>query len=155
MINTIDIKKEITRLLKSKFNYLVYGKEVTEGYKKPSFFVDLRLVSQEDEGINIALKKYHCSIVYFQKKVNESDLLKTTDTIADLLTLKHPRSRKKKMLLRIEDRYIPITGFEQGFTGKNNNIMTIDFDIEFYDFTAERETEEVMRHVVINKELEE
>lgn len=152
MISGQDIKKEIVRLLKNKFSYPVYGKEVTEGYKKPSFFVDLKLSSQADEGINLVSKSYHCSVVYFQKKINEADIMKTTDGIVNLLTARHPRSKKRKLLLKIKDRYLPISNIEQGFTGKNNNIITIDFDIEFYDFSAEKEDVEIMRDVIINKE---
>lgn len=154
MIDGTDIKKELTRLLRSRFDYKIHGKEVVEGYKKPSFFLDLRLVDQEDAGINIVSKRFHCEIVYFQKRIDEADMLSVTSSITELLTLRHPRSKKKKMLIKIDDRFIPVTGFEQGFTGKNNNILTIDFEVEFFDFSTEKETDEVMRHVYLNKELE-
>ncbi|NBI63681.1 hypothetical protein D3Z38_11595 [Clostridiales bacterium] len=155
MIQASELKKEIVKLLKSKFVYQVYGKEVTEGYKKPSFFVDLRLTSQRDETINIVSKSFHCQIVYFQKKINEADMLHTVETITELLTVRHPRGQKKKLLLRIGERYLPVSNLEQGFTGKNNNIMTMDFDVEFYDFSSEKENVELMRSVSVNERLEE
>ncbi|MCI7301320.1 hypothetical protein NIA71_01305 [Ihubacter massiliensis] len=154
MITGQDLKKEIVRLLKSKYDYMVYGKEVTEGYKKPSFFVDLRLLSQEDESVNIVSKSFHCTITYFQKKTSESDILKTLESILGVLTLQHPRSKKKKLMLKVGERYLPVSNFEQGFTGKNNNIMTIDFDVEFYDFSTVKEDIETMKDVIINKKLE-
>lgn len=154
MIQGSDLKKEITRLLKSKFEYQVYGKEVTEGYKKPSFFVDLRLVSQQDETVNIVSKSFHCQIVYFQKKVKEADLFHTVESIISLLTLQHPRSKKEKRMLHIGERYLPVSNLEQGFTGKNNNIMTIDFDVEFYDFADEKDGGELIHKVSIKERLE-
>ena len=41
MLSNVDIKAAVNELLEKATGLTVYGKEVTEGYKTPSLFVEI------------------------------------------------------------------------------------------------------------------
>ena len=150
MISTLELKKAINKLLKEKYSLNVYGKEVTEGFKKPSFFTELNLNSANDETLNIISKAYTAFIVYFQSEINEADCLKKVDEIRELLSPKTDRNKKRKMSLQIEDRYLEVSNYSCDFIGNDNNILQISFDINFYDFVDIEDVQEIMSELKVN-----
>lgn len=155
MITQKDILEEINHLLKEKYGYKVYGIEVSEGYKKPSFFVDLRLTGQTDESANMVRQSYNVSIVYFQRNVNEIDCLDKAEGIRQCLISKDVKNTKKKMMLKVKDRYISVEGFETGYIGRNNNILQINFDLAFTTLNQPAQEGELIKAVKVNQEMEE
>lgn len=158
MINEIDLKKAIVSLLQSKYatpQYHYYGIAVTEGNKKPYFFTDLRLLTQQDETANIVSKKYFVAITYQPQKINEVDNFKKVEEIRELLCCIDDKKRKRKMTIKVKDRYIKVDNFSFTYTGEENNILQIQMDLSFLEFAVTRDTEPIMEEFEINQELKE
>lgn len=158
MIKVVMLKTTILQLLKTIYpdeNYKYYGIEVSEGYLKPSFFVDVRMSGQTDETINIVKKDFSVTITYFQKKINEMDNLKKVDEIKDVLCAIDQKNRKRKMVLKVGDRFLPVNNYFYSYTGENNNILQIFFDISFYDFDEIIDREQQANEIEINTRMEE
>ena len=158
MITEIDLKKAILDLLKTKYappQYHYYGIEVTEGCKKPYFFTDLRLMRQQDETANIVSKQYYLAITYQGKTVSEEDNFKKIEEIRELLCCVDERNRKRKMVLKVKDRYIKIEDFSYTYTGEENNILQIQVDLNFYEFASVETEEKIAQEVRLNIKKEE
>lgn len=161
-IKTEDIKKKLVKLLRDIYppkEYRIYGKPEVEGYEMPSFFVDVRLSDRGDETINVVRKQYRVYIVYFPKTLDvstiEEDTYKKIDEIADMLCCKDARNRKHNMKIEINGRYIDVKEFASGYTGKENNILTIEFSLEFLDFREPKNPEPIMEEFYFKEESEE
>jgi hypothetical protein len=159
MINANNIKEKLTSLLLAKYpTYKVYGVEVAQGYTKPSFFVDVRLISLGDGTINIVKKNFRVHIIYFQKEINEADQYAKYEEIAELLIADSKKNPKKKMCLNIKDedydRFIPVTDFSYDYVGNDTNILSINFSLQFFDFKNIEDTEPTMEEVDLNKIIE-
>lgn len=152
MISEIELKKAILDLLKTKYpseSYKYYGIEVSEGCKRPSFFVDMRLEKEQDATANLIKKEYAVYITYFAEKVNETDNLKKVEEIRQLLRCTDNKKRKRDMTIKVKERYIKIENYHYGYTGEANNILQIMFDFSFLEFEPETERAMLMRSVEI------
>ena len=157
MITEIDLKKAILDLLKTKYappEYHYYGIEVTEGCEKPYFFTDLRLMRQQDETANIVSKEYYLAITYQGKKTSEEDNFNKIEEIRELLCCIDDKNRKRKMVLKVKDRYIKIEDFSYTYTGEANNILQIQIEMSFYDFVNIEIEEKIAQYVQLNMKKE-
>lgn len=156
MITEIELKKAIIDLLKQKFSqqYKYYGMEVTEGYSKPSFFVDIRLINETDETANLIRKEYQTYITYFSKKVSEVDNLNKVEEVRQLLRCTDKKKRKRDMTIKVKDRYIKVDNYHFGYIGEANNILQIVFDFSFLEFEQVTERAMLMRSVSFTTEGE-
>ncbi len=155
MITEIDLKKAIISLLQSRYatsQYHYYGIEVTEGCKKPYFFVDLRLMSQKDETANIVSKKYFVSITYQSKQISETDNFEKVEEIRQLLCCNDDRNRKRKMTIKVKDRYIKVDDFSFTYVGEETNILQIQIDLSFLEFAEQKATEPFMEDINVKQE---
>lgn len=153
MITEIDLKKAILDLLKTRYpptQYHYYGIEVTEGCQKPYFFTDLRLVRQQDETANIISKEYYLSITYQSKKINEEDNFNKVNEIRELFCCVDEKNRKRKMVLKVKDRYIKIEDFSYTYTGEENNILQIQIEFSFLEFASVETEEKIAQEVQLN-----
>lgn len=155
MIKITDIKEELIRLLRIQFpDCMVYGIEVIEGYDRPSFFVDIRLVNREQESVNLYSEYYNVSLTYFQESVNEADNHSKLEGITDMLISKDKKNRKKTLTLNIKDRFLPVTGLEMEYIGERNNILQINFDLRFFNAKEKEDEGPNMGELILNKGME-
>lgn len=155
MITEIELRKALLDTLKKKYptsQYKYYGIEVTEGLTRPSFFVDVRLLRQQDATLNIIEKEYTVTITYFAEQVNEVDYLTKVEEIKELLRSTDKRKRKPFMGLTVKNKYIRINNFHYDYTGEANNILQILFDFSFLEFDERTEEAMLMRSVSIKSE---
>jgi hypothetical protein len=137
MIKETDLKRAVVNLLKEKYRdppHSYYGVEVTEGYKKPAFLVDVRLRGMSDETANIVSKQYDVTIVHFPKKVRETEYLAMVDDIAALLARRDRRKGRPCMTLKVGDRYIGVHGYAYDYVGKKRDLLQIEWSMSFNDF---------------------
>ena len=156
MITEIDLKKAIVSLLQSKYaisQYHYYGIEVTEGNKKPYFFTDLRLMTQQDETANIVSKKYFVAITYQPKQISEADNFEKVEGIRQLICCIDDKKRKRKMTIKVKDRYIKVDNFSYTYTGEENNILQIQMDLSFVEFAVVRDIEPLIEEVEVKQEV--
>jgi hypothetical protein len=153
VITDSELKKAIIGLLKSKYPdppYLYYGVEVAEGYQTPAFFVDLRLRGMKDETINIVSKQYDVYITHFPKRPKETEYLNMVAGVELLLTTTDKRKRKPRMTLKVGERYIGIDEFSYDYVGKKNNLLRLEWTMQFYDFIDDGPRQELMTHLHTN-----
>lgn len=141
MITLLDVKKSITELLKQNYGYRIYGKDVKEGYKIPSFFVELLPVRISQESVNYTHHEYTIKVTYFQQCKNEEDNLVKADEIRRLLGCK----------IKINRILAQVEGYEFDFVGSEEDILQISFNIQFYEW-IQREEQEKAKELWIDKE---
>ena len=121
----LDIKAALLQKLKSKYppdQYHYYGLEVVEGYKKPSFFTQLKPVTLAFSNKNSTENVLTFYITYFQKEIDEVDMLRKVDEIRELFG----------MFLKVGERAMDISDFSFDYAGNDKNILEISFDLEFF-----------------------
>ena len=148
MIPLAEIKKELVSALRALYpeGYAFYGLEVTEGYKKPSFFTQLLQVSCETETMWTKKRLFIYEITYFQKEVDEADALEKISAIEKAFGNK----------VKIKDRYANVSEVESRFAGKFGNIPQVKVTFSFLDAAGRgREEGEPARSVPIKTRMEE
>lgn len=147
MIPLKEIKKELLSVLKGLYQdgYAFYGREVTEGYGRPSFFTQLLPVSSEAETMWVKDRAFIFEITYFQKEPDEADALQKISEIEGAFGNK----------VKIKDRYANVTEFEYGFTGRMNDIPQARVEFSFKDAAWQKADDAVpARNVAMKVEME-
>ena len=148
MIPLTEIKRELLAVLKDLYpkGYMFYGIEITEGYKKPSFFVQLVPVSSEVQTKRVKSRVFIFAITYFQKKIDEEDALRKVSEIENAYGNK----------VKIGTRYANVTDFEYEYVGEYNNILQARVTFSFNDLIDQSEEEhDLVEEVHLKKEMEE
>jgi hypothetical protein len=146
MILLTDIMTVVNKMLFDKFGYKTYGREITEGFDRPSFFVDFLLTASDTENQNYTSNKLTVKIVFFpaQSKVRgNSDLVN--------LTMYDNIRRLFGNSIQVGSRYLHPQNFRMDYAGQNQDVMQTSFDIDYFcdtDFT--RDTEEKMTDISLN-----
>lgn len=143
MIRITDIYASVSALLKGEYGYKIYGNEVLEGFKKPSFFVQLLPVTVSNASTNFHEESYSIIITYFQAQPDSLDNYKKVDRIRELFGQK----------LRIGERFVNVTDFSFNFAGNNDDVLQITVEIEFLNGIRKIDTNPKVREVNINKEM--
>lgn len=145
MIKLKEIKKAYVKILREAFpSYKIYGMEVKEGYKKPSFFV--RIIANGGNERNTFCtytSSYTIETIYFQQNIKEENALETIQIIRERIG----------SYLKVKDRMLPISDFSYRMIGKEGNIPQLEFDLNFLDFIEEEEMKEKMNKVEIKEEI--
>ncbi len=147
MIPLAEVKRELVSALRALYpeGYAFYGLEVTEGYKKPSFFTQLLQVSSETETMWAKKRLFIYEITYFQKEADEADALEKISVIEEAFSHK----------VKIKDRYANVSEVESGFTGKFGNIPQVKVTFSFLDAAGQgKEEREPARSVQIQTRME-
>lgn len=153
MITAIEIKQALTAMLKQKYDCKVYGMEIREGYKRPSFFVDVRPLSERDISANYTEKAFYIAITYFQDKQQEADNLRKVQELSELLRPEDARNPKRLQRLKVGERYLPITDFSANYIGTEKSILQVEFETEFQEVRIQPDTAPYMQEVAIRQEL--
>jgi hypothetical protein len=141
MIKLTDIYKAVSGLLKEKYGYKIYGHEVTEGYKKPSFFVDITPNAISNESTFYKKYAYTIIITYFQETADEIDNLTKVDEIQELFG---------NNLKLNEETSINLSDYDYEFVGINTNILQMSIETEFYDKIPVSDNHEIAENLNLN-----
>lgn len=125
MIQMQEVKKEMIQVIKNLYpkGYRFYGAEVTEGYEKPSFFTQILPEKMENETKNLRSNTLMFVVTYFQKAVDEADMLEKAREIRNAFGLK----------VKVDDRYINVIDFDYDFVGSDDNILQMRITVSFYE----------------------
>ncbi|KYG92355.1 hypothetical protein A0U40_05270 [[Bacillus] sp. KCTC 13219] len=120
MITYKDIKKAVNQ----KLNVLgveINSKDVSEGFSRPSFFVQLENPTRSSEEDQVH-KSMTVQIYYFPTDRYEYsiEVLDMQENLEELFDLK----------LQVKDRLINI---DETHAGTTDGVLSFSFDIEFYD----------------------
>ena len=118
---------------------------VTEGYKRPSFFTQIKPVS-----MNVVTERMRENVItfyidYFQEQIDEMDMLDKIDEIKKLFGTH----------VKINDRALDVTSFEYDFIGTDRNILEISIELEWMEKIEQINTQPVMGSAFFNTEMEE
>lgn len=129
MIKLTDIYKSVSLLLKNKYSYKIYGHEVVEGFKRPSFFVDIISKTISNESPFYKKYAYAIMITYFQDTAIEADKL----TIDNLNKIDEIQELFGSNLKIGDNSSINLYDFSYDYTGINTNILQVNIETEFYE----------------------
>ncbi|MGL5245777.1 MAG: phage tail terminator family protein [Sarcina sp.] len=132
MITLVDIKEAIREKLEP-LDIKIYGNEIEEGYNRPCFFTQILPVGGlEQYSRNLVENNFMIEIVYFSKEETQLDNLKMSDTLRNIFF----------PFFNVETRKIRVTEFKQD---TSNNILSLRFYINFYDWISKEEETELMK----------
>ena len=138
MLALTDIKLAINTLLKNKYGYKIYGREVKEGFDRPSFFVELLPNGTNIENQNFTSNSITVVITYFQDVFSDLDNIKKYDEIKALFMPK----------LLVKDRYLTVSDFRYEYA--DTDYMQIYFNLNYFDTSGRtRDTEPVATEITI------
>lgn len=146
MITLADIKSSINHILDEKIGYKVYGREISQGFTRPCFFVELLPTGSDSETQNFSSNKLTVIITYFQKMsqcTGYSDLenIKMYDSLKNLFAMNLP----------VKTRILHPQNARVAYTGENIDILQFSFDLDYFDTTGRtRNTEELAESITIN-----
>ncbi|RKD26686.1 hypothetical protein BEP19_15880 [Ammoniphilus oxalaticus] len=140
MITLRDIRIAINRQL-AKTGIEINSGDIEEGFKRPSFFVQLDNVNRSGDESQVQ-RSLTVRIYYFPKDRYEYaiEVLDMQEKLEDIFDLK----------LRIKDRYINV---DEYISLVNDGVLNVSFDIEFYDgrdieWAADKEKEFIDEHPI-------
>jgi hypothetical protein len=131
MLTLVGIKSSINKLLIDKFAYPIYGREVQEGFKRPSFFVEILPSNSNLETQNFNSNKLIVIITYFQemqqgKIYSDLDNIKMYDSLRSLFSAG----------LRVLDRHLTPQNIRSDYADTNKDILQFSFDLNYFDTTG-------------------
>lgn len=142
MILYQDIAKAVTMVIKEAFpNVPIYGDEVKEGYKKPSFFVGILPVSSINHTKSIKEEQLLITVSYFS---NTMDTLKNYSVMQELKVA-------FGQVLGVDNRKFTIQETNTQKVGEDGDIYQFTFDINYYELAC-HESASVLAGEIIYKE---
>ncbi|MBM7607573.1 hypothetical protein JOD29_000817 [Lysinibacillus composti] len=138
MITYKKIKTAVNRKLKETFGLEINSKDISEGFKRPSFFIEFDEVKR-DGSVSQVEKSMIIRIYYFPKTIKESsiEILEIQEQLGDVFDMK----------LIVEDRQLNIT--EPNFN-VTDGVLQFEFDIAFEDGRIVSEEYELMEELDID-----
>lgn len=141
MITYKQIKKAINEKLTAKFAIEINSKDISEGFIRPSFFVDFENMSKT--GLESQVERSFTVRIYFFPTNKDSYSLEVLDVLEGLEEI-------FDLKLHVEDRYFNI------FEGKGevtDGVLQFEFDIQYED-GREIEEAETMQVLEIENEVQ-
>lgn len=122
-----DTAKAVTMVIKEAFpNVPIYGDEVREGYKTPSFFIGIMPVSSINHTKSIKEEQLLITITYF------------SDTTESLKNYKVMQELKVAFgqVLSVNNRRFTIQETNTEKVGEDGDIYQFTFDINYYELAS-------------------
>lgn len=143
LIRLLDIKEQITKLLKSKFKYKVHFDNV-EKSNEPYFYVEMLPRHKTIDKI-LTDKSIQIDIMFILLpdefgRIKRSILYDAADTLDCLI----------RPVIQIKDRHITILDSQIKF---HDEVLHYIFDLEFADCLSDEESENIVYDLMQNIEL--
>ena len=134
-----DIAKAVTMVIKGAFpNAIIYGDEVREGYKKPSFFIGIMPVNSINHTKSIKEEQLLITVTYF------SDITESLKNYRVMQELKVAFGS----VLGVDNRKFTIQETNTEKVGEDGDIYQFTFDINYYEL-ASNESDSVLARTMI------
>lgn len=128
-------------MLNGKYpSYTIYGKEVKEGFKTPSFFVEILDKGSRAETRNYAAGSFTIKITYLQEEKDELDQLKKVDEIKELFG----------MIFKVGGRRLTVGEYSHDYIGEYSDILQININIDCKENTRKEDTAPIAEGVNVN-----
>ena len=134
-----DIARAVTMIIKEAFpNAIVYGDEVREGYKKPSFFIGIMPVSSINHTKSIKEEQLMITISYF------SD---TTDSLKNFQVMQQLKVAIGQVVC-VDNRRFTIQELTTGKVGEDGDIYQITFDINYFELANNQPKSDIAKEII-------
>lgn len=141
MILYQDIAKAVTMVIKGAFpDVPIYGDEVREGYKTPSFFIGIMPVSSVNHTKSIKEEQLLITVSYFS---NTTESLKNYQVMQELKVV-------FGQVLSVDNRRFTIQETHTEKAGEDGDIYQFIFDINYYEL-ASSESDSILAGEIIYK----
>lgn len=140
MIELLEVKKSCNAALKEAFpDFKIYGTDVREGMKLPSFYTEIVPYTLNYESINLVRQKCGFKITLLEKTPNEEFQLSVFEKIRKVFHLK----------VRIKEKLVTVDSVEFDYIGAENNIFQITVRFQWFDSIAEKKEEEQVKELLM------
>lgn len=134
-----DIAKTVTMVVKEAFPEIpIYGDEVREGYKTPSFFIGIMPVSSINHTKSIKEEQLLITVSYFS---NTSESLKNYRVMQELKTA-------FGQVLSVDNRKFTIQETNTEKVGEDGDIYQFTFDINYYELASSELGSVLVREII-------
>lgn len=140
MIELLEVKKSCNAALKEAFpDYKIYGTDVREGLKLPSFYTEIVPYTLIYESLNLVRQTCGYKITLLEKTPNEELELSVFEKIRKAFHLK----------VRIKDKLVTVDSVEFDYIGAENNIFQITVHFQWFDSIAVEKKEETVKELIV------
>ena len=134
-----DIARAVTMTIKEVFpNAIVYGDEVREGYKKPSFFIGIMPVTSINHTKSIKEEQLLITISYF------SD---TTESLKNYRVMQELKVAFGQVL-GVDNRKFTIQETNTEKVGEDGDIYQFTFDINYFELANDEPSGEIVKEII-------
>ncbi len=134
-----ELARAVTVIIKEAFpNAIVYGDEVREGYKKPSFFIGIMPVNSINHTKAIKEEQLLITISYF------SD---TTESLKNYQVMQQLKVAIGQVLC-VDNRRFTIQEMTTERVGEDGDIYQITFDINYFEFANNEPSGEIAKEII-------
>ena len=139
MILYQEIARAVTMIIKEAFpNAIVYGDEVREGYKKPSFFIGIMPVNSINHTKSIKEEQLLITISYF------SD---TTESLKNYQVMQQLKVAIGQVLC-VDNRRFTIQELTTEKVGEDGDIYQITFDINYFELANNEPQSDIAKEII-------
>jgi len=139
MILYQEIARAVTMVIKGAFpNVPIYGDEVREGYKKPSFFIGIMPVSSINHTKAIKEEQLLITVTYFS---NTTESLKNYRVMQELKVA-------FGQVLGVDNRKFTIQETNTEKVGEDGDIYQFTFDINYYELASSKSDSVLARKII-------
>lgn len=134
-----EIAKAVTIIIKETFpEAIIYGDEVREGYKKPSFFISIMPVTSINHTKSIKEEQLMITISYF------SD---TTESLKNYQVMQQLKVAIGQVLC-VDNRRFTVQELTAEKVGEDGDIYQITFDINYFELANDEPSSEVVKEII-------
>lgn len=126
MLSQASVKTAANELLKLATGFKIYGKEVTEGYTKPSLFIEIVPKPFQRKTRDFAKSGFSLKITYFQETPDELQQLKLIDTVKMAFG----------MVFTVQNRKLTVGEITYDYVGQKEDVLQISIDFDYYENTT-------------------
>ena len=140
MIELLEVKKSCNAALKEAFpDFKIYGTDVREGMKLPSFYTEIVPYTLNYESLNLVRQTCGYKITLLEKTPNEELELSVFEKIRKAFHLK----------VRLKDKLVNVDSVESDYIGAENNIFQITVHFAWFDSIAVEQKEETVKELIV------
>lgn len=140
MIELLEVKKSCNAALKEAFpDFKIYGTDVREGMKLPSFYTEIVPYTLNYESLNLVRQTCGYKITLLEKTPNEELELSVFEKIRKAFHLK----------VRLKDKLVNVDSVEFDYIGAENNIFQITVHFQWFDSIAVEKKEETVKELIV------
>ena len=134
-----DIAKAVTMVIKGVFsNVPIYGDEVREGYKIPSFFIGIMPVSSISHTKSIKEEQLLITVTYFSN---------TTESLKNYRVMQELKAAFGQVL-SVDNRRFTIQETNTEKVGEDGDIYQFTFDINYYELACSESDSVLVREII-------